>query len=172
MKSVSLQKDISIDGEKYVVQLYSPTFGLTLYAKLLRLLGEPVVKLLGMYSKTKDASGGDLLDVDLANLDTDSIGEALQSLFLNLKDDQFAPLLKEILSETRFSPSLDPVSSRFEETFAGQYLHLFKLVAQTLGVQYADFLSVFAKRARAASAAAASRAVAQKIKTEKETATA
>lgn len=148
------QKEVTVDGQKYIVQLYSPDFGLTLYAKLLRLLGQPIVKLIGM---VKGANLDNLADFDLNELDTDAAGEALQSLFSNLKDEEFVPLIKEILSETYTHPGLELVNGdEFNRLFSGKYLHLFKLTAQTLGVQYADFLSGIVKRAPVAKIALAS----------------
>lgn len=144
------RNEITVDDQNYVVQLYSPTYGLELYAKLLRLLGQPVVKLIGSLKGIDFSKPAGLLDFDLADLDTDAAGEALQALFANLKDDEFVPLIKSILSQTYNSPSLDPVSARFETQFAGKYLHLFKLTAKTLGVQYQDFLSGLVKRASVA----------------------
>lgn len=132
-----------IDGEKYIVQLYGPTFGLTLYAKLIRLLGEPLVKLMSSFK------GQDLKSVRADELDFDAIGEAFKSLFLQLRDDEFVPLIQEILSATFVLPSRDPVNAQFESLFMGRYTHVFKLVAKTLGVQYPDFLSVIGKRPNA-----------------------
>jgi hypothetical protein len=156
MTPIKMQTDILVDDEKYVVQLYSPTFGLTLYAKLVRLLGDPVTKLMRMVPRGTAPSALLEFEMGAGAFDTDAIGSAIQSLFINLREEDFAPLLKEILSETRL-PTLDPVTSQFETRFAGRYVHLFKLVAKTLGVQYKDFLSGIVKQASVVSAAAASR---------------
>lgn len=156
MAKVQAQKEITIDGDKYIVQLYGPTYGFVLYSKLLRLLGEPIVKLIGIV-KGKDLNAmEDLLSLDLGDLNIDAAGEALQSLFSKLKDDELPELLKAILSQTFFVPSLEPVVDTFETAFAGRYLHVFKLAAKTLGVQYADFLSGLVKRTNAVKGGAAS----------------
>lgn len=140
------QQKVTVDEQEYVVQLYSPTFGLTLYAKLLRLLGQPLVKLIGM---VKGGEKLDILNLDTKDINFDAAGESLQMLFAQLGDDELAPLLKDVLSQTYFSPSLEQVGAQFETAFAGRYMHLFKLTAKTLGVQYADFLSGIVKRKNA-----------------------
>lgn len=134
------QKEIVVDQVKYIVQLYGPTFGFTLYAKLLRLLGQPVVKLI-MAMKDKD-----LATLDPKDLDFDQIGNALESLFSNLKDDELVPLIQEILSQTYNAGTYNKVNDTFETQFLGKYSHVFKLTAKTLGVQYPDFLSGIVKR--------------------------
>lgn len=149
------QHTINVDGTEYIVQLYGVTFGLTLYAKLIRLLGEPVVKLIGM-AKNQVNGPTDIMNLDLSTLNTDAAGEAIASLFTQLKDEDLASILKEVLSNTFFSPSLEAVGSQWETAFTGKYLHLFKLTARTLGVQYGDFLSGIKKPKTAAPAALAS----------------
>lgn len=151
------QTDIEIDGIKYVVQLYGPTFGTTLWAKLLSILGEPFIKVVATFKSSGTTTvESALTTLDVNSLNLDEIGEALQSLFSHMRPDEVVPLMKEILSSTFFKETLEPVGSRFETAFAGKYLHLFKLVGKTVGVQYADFLSGLKKRANAGKGVTAS----------------
>lgn len=156
-------QDITIDGEKYVVQLYDPDTGLTLYARLLAILGQPLVKMLGMFKNTgsKDGKSPDIKEMLKAGLnfddiDIDAAGDAIGTLFMKMKPEEFVPLIKEILCCTFQKSSLTPVNDVFSAVFVGRYNHVFKLTAKTLGVQFPDFLSAIAKRANAAKSASAS----------------
>lgn len=154
------QKEITVDGEKYIVQLYAPTFGLTLHAKLLDLVSGSLAKLFGMFKGLKGKSVADLVSGGLAwdDLDMDALGDSVAMLFGKLKPEEVAPLMLEILSCTFYEKTKQPVVATFESDFAGRYLHLYKLVGKTVGVQYADFLSGVVKRTNAASAARAGKA--------------
>lgn len=145
------QKEIEVDGVKYIVQLYEPEFGLTLYAKLVRRLGEPLIKLF-----TTMKGGKDFKEMTADDVDLSGIGNVLESLFENVKEEEFVPLIKEILSSTfqtgeHFHGT--PVNDNFSTLFMGKYNHVFKLVAKTLGAQYPDFLSGIAKRSKGVSVA-------------------
>lgn len=157
MKKLQPQTEVKVDDEKYIVQLYPPNFGLTLYAKLLRLLGEPIVKVMVMVKG--NLNGAKIEDFvktfDLDQFDLSGAADVLQSLFSGLKDEEFVPLIQEILSSTFIAGELTPVNDIFDSRFAGQYSHLFQLVAKTLGVQYSDFLPGLVKRANAAKSAQA-----------------
>lgn len=148
------QKDIVVDGQKYVVQLYPPTVGLVLYAKLLRLLGEPIVKFIGSFGK--DAFKKEAIKLDLDGVDFEVVGQALSSLLSKIGDDDVVPLIQEILHGTFVYETKTAVNEQFETLFMGRYNHVFKLVAKTIGAQYPDFLSVLGKRASAAKLASAS----------------
>lgn len=153
LQKLQPQTKVNVEGEQYIVQLYSPSVGLTLYAKLVRLLGEPLLKLVSKidFSKIKDVKTLD----DISAIDLDGVGDAIGVLFSKLKDDEFVPLLQEILSST-FTKEMRPVNEDFEVTFAGHYNHVFKLVAKTLGAQYPNFLSGIVKRSTAAKSASVS----------------
>lgn len=148
-------KEINVDGVKYIVQLYAPSFGLMLHAKLLRLLGEPFVKLFGMLKGGKNFDVKALLAGDLSGLNIDAAGEALGLLFEKVKEDEIFPLIQEILSGTLLSTK-QPVNEVFETHLMGRYGHIYKLVAKSLGAQYPDFLSGLAKRVSAAKSSPAS----------------
>jgi hypothetical protein len=156
MQKLQQQVEVTVDGEAYVVQLYGPTYGLRLWSKLLRLMGEPLVKLVSMFKNQKIGSAADIMGFDLSKLDTDAAASALQTLFAGLRDDEFPDLVKEILSSTYFKQGLSPVGDQFENHFSGRYLHLFKLVAKTLAVQYADFFAGLGKRKNAGAGGSAS----------------
>lgn len=148
------QKEIHVDGVKYIVQLYEPEFGLTLYAKLIRRLGEPLIKVFGMLKEGKDFKSATAEDIDMTKA-----SDVLESLFSHISEDDFVPLIKEILSSTfQTGPGLHGVAvvDNFSTLFMGKYNHVFKLVAKTLGVQYPDFLSVIAKRSKGVSIASGS----------------
>lgn len=149
------QKEIIVDGEKYIVQLFSPTVGVTLQAKLFSILGDPFIKVAGMFKGSGTIENA-IKTFDLDELDMDQAALALQSLFSNLKPEEVVPLMREILSSTFFAVSFNPVNDQFETHFSGRYMHLYKLVGQTIGAQYADFLSGLKKRKSAEKSALAS----------------
>jgi hypothetical protein len=162
LKKRQPQTKFTLDGQEYVAQLYSPTFGLTLHYRLIALLGEPLIKAMGVVKGAGIKGVADLANLDPEKLDLSALSDAVALVFGKLPPDQFTELVKEILSNTFLSPSLTAVTDEFESHFAGQYGHLFKLVVKTLGVQFPDFLSVIAKRSSAASAASASSGEAMK----------
>lgn len=145
------QKEIEVDGDKYIVQFYGPTFGLELHARLMSLLGQPLVKL---FESFKGKSMKDILAKN--DLDFDSLAESLQMIFAKIEPKELPGLIQEVLSSTFFSSTKSPVSETFETAFQGRYLHIYKLVVKTLGVQYADFFAGLRKRANAAKGVTAS----------------
>lgn len=144
MNPVQQQVKIGVDGEDYMVQLFTPSKGLKLWTKLVRLLGVSAIKLFQSFKSTGGKSASDFLSVDLGSIDFDAVADSLQGLFAQLSDDQMVELIKEVLGETY--AGLRPVTEDFDQRFMGRYKHVFKLVGKTIAVQYGDFISGLAKR--------------------------
>lgn len=144
---------IVVDKTQYKVQFYDPELGLTLYAKLIKTLGPPLIK---MFSTFKGKSLDGIMNLDTKDLDFDVLGDAVQSIFMQLSPEEVTPLVKEILGSTFDGKTNVNVVEDFSVRFMGKYSHLFKLVGKTLGAQYPDFLGGILKRMNAAKSGSAS----------------
>lgn len=130
---------IVVDEVTYTVQPYVATTGMILFTKILSLAGEPLLKaaISLMQGEGKDLS---TLKKSLEQ-DIDKIIPAFTELCSKLQPHTLDHLFKEILVGTILVNQ--SVVTVYDTHFAGRYLHLFKVVAKTLGVQYGDFLGGF-----------------------------
>lgn len=119
-------KELKLDDRIYFVTQYPATKGVKLLANLAKLLGKPLVMLTG------------------GNMDTEvkpeALGEAFESIAMQLSDDDFLDLITNILSSTQIQMDGKTRDIVFNTDFSGNYLHLFKLIKEILFFQYNDFL--------------------------------
>lgn len=128
---------VTIDGKTYSVTPWSGTKGARMLAKLVKLLGPALGKLM--------SSGGSingLLDSKAADIDFAGV---FVSLAERIDDTTFDSLIKEILEGVHEGPRA--VADDFDSRFSGESLLMFKLVKAALEVNYGDFLSVIGKSA-------------------------
>lgn len=146
-----------IDGIEYQSQPHLAEQGLYYFAILAKLLTEPLAS--ALISIVSSSDGGSLLDrlldggvdevldkdVDLTSVAREllsSLPTALRNLSEKLEPREYVKLVKDFLSQTMVKgKGTAPVSSVFNTHFAGKMLHLHKVVAFALEVNYGDFLS-------------------------------
>ncbi len=133
-----------IDGEKYESQPHYGEQNLYFFAQFVKLFTEPLAHLiLGFIDSGADINVENVMDADL---DWKSIANGITNLSDKLSPDEYVKLVKNFLSETRYNGK--PVSDNFNSLFAGRMLLVHKLLAFTLEVNFADFLSLARERTK------------------------
>jgi hypothetical protein len=137
----------TVGNETYTVQHFYTTAGLNLLTEIVGLLGEPMASLIG---KLKGMSKGAAKFSDL-DISDDDAANAISRFVANLKPETVENLFKRILSHTIINAQgSTSCAEAFDTHFQGRYMHLFKVVWKSLGVQYGDFSSALAGIAKKA----------------------
>ena len=123
------QKEISIDGESYVIHKLTATKSLNLMTKLTKIIGKPIMGLA--------MNGGMSIDIE-SEKGAALIGEAVDGLFGRLDEAFVLQTVKEIL-ESVYVDGNSPVVRVFDTHFQGRMKHLFTVLYEALKVQYEDF---------------------------------
>lgn len=121
-------KDLILDGTRYVLSQYTARNAVALLVKLSKIIGKPLGILTGQTEKDSEAVKKKL------------IGEAIDALTSNLEADETITLIEQILKGVSI---IDGDTNRplvFDIDFAGRLGHLFKLLKEVLMFQYSDFL--------------------------------
>lgn len=129
-----------LDGETYTVSPYMTSTGMKLLTELVLILGKPLVQLIIRVKEA--AAGGSLKDLLEQDVDPATVDAVMTALYERLSPEAVDSLIKRILDQTFVGSTSTKVTEGFDTRFQGKYLHVFKLVFKTLGVQYGDFLGV------------------------------
>lgn len=124
----------TVDDRVYQFQQFNTTTAIKTMAKLTKLIGEPLTLAMGSFAEKKDPAAG-LMDRDL---DFEVLSKAVGALIERLDEDEVVSLVKRLTTE---SVLCDNKPIQFDEHFAGNISHLFKVVMAAIEAQYGNFLS-------------------------------
>lgn len=132
-------KEIEVQGVKYKVTQFVATKSVTIFEKVLKLIGSPV----GMLANSlEEEVTGDL------------VSKAIGAMTENLDPVRDIPLFKDILSTSQIVEEDGTHREiNFDIDFAGRIGHLFRVLYAILEFQYSDFLAVVADAKSMVSAA-------------------
>lgn len=119
-------KKKEIDGNTWMVSLFSATKGAKILAKIMRLLGGPFGKAIGGLS-----GGVGLLD---AKIDFSIFGDAIGDLANRLDEDEVVDLIKQLMSSVRCDGK--EVAPQFDLIFMGRYATMLKVAAYVIQENY------------------------------------
>jgi len=119
-------KTITVSEKQYTIKMFSPTRATKLFARLVKLMGAPLALMAD--GKGEDGKEGEMLS------------KALTALAINLKEDEFEALLKDLLSGALYENQ--PLDSIFDKHFVGGIGIAFILAGEVIKYNYKDFLSV------------------------------
>ncbi len=135
-------KTFTVDGESYVVQMYTTSVGMFLLTDIMNLLGADVVRV-ALAFKDGLKNGASVADFDLDIIDADMMTKAIDHLSSKAAPELLDSIFKRILSGTIIQKQGSTTcADAYDTHFQGRYSHLFKVLWKSLGVQYGDFLSV------------------------------
>ncbi len=124
-------KDFQVDGVKYTTSLYSFDTSIEIGEKLGMLLAEPLAAVVD--------SGGLKADVDAV-----LIKGAIGGLMTGLQNLDTVQLIKDILQTTKKIDNNERRPISFDLDFAGEHLHMFKVLKEVVAFQYADLFGMAA----------------------------
>lgn len=113
-------------------------------------------KLLVRFMKLVGPSLGDIFSIDQAKAksldpeETKKIGSALQKLAMNVNENEWDELTKELLSSVLVGSAC--VADDFDTRFQGKLFQAYMLLGQVLWVNYEDFFAGLAQQKRQAKA--------------------
>lgn len=122
------KKEFSVDGIRFESNQFGGVKGNLIFAKLLKLIGEPIAAVTGKSKKEVD----------------NVIQYAVSALSENLEPDQFCDLVNLLLSETFIYTESEFRRINIDEDFAGKILLQLKVIKEVLAFNYSDFLAVVA----------------------------
>ena len=118
---------VSIDGEKYACRMMPATKGQKVLIRLTELVGRPaLVMAAGAVRGEGDVQLHDLIEV------------GTRIIFERLTDEEADASIKDVLDGVMVEGGGD-VLKNFDEHFRGRILHLYKVFAWALEVNYRDF---------------------------------
>ena len=146
-----------VDGKLYEFEQFKTTEALKVLARLTKIFGEPLTLALGAFFKDKpesfigkldenglpikveevQAEKKSFLDQDLGDK-SDILAKAVRTLIDRLDEDEVVELVKKLASE---KVKCDGAPIIFDDHYVGSPMHLFKVVAAGLEVQYGNFLN-------------------------------
>lgn len=133
-------KEVTIDSVGYRINLYTTRTSLSNLTRLLKLLGEPVAILFS----GKDQQGAEMSDAQFGDRLESLFPKAVTALVSRLDNAEAESLILALLENTIVMSENVPASHSFDTRFQGQLGHLFRVLGETLKVQYKDFLSELA----------------------------
>lgn len=155
-----IQKEI--DGETYHIEQFNTTTGLKVLGRLVKIFGEPITKALSALG-AKSAVKGELnpqglptpssviRDAEEASkkreIDPAALGEAVALLLERLDEDEISGLVKRLTTE---GVKCGGKEIDFDEHFAGNFSHLFKVTSAALEAQFGNFLGAITAKIPAA----------------------
>ena len=118
-----------IDDMEVAVTQFPARFGFKMQARLLKVFGPVIGKMLG---------GADLKKGADADVNLDKLSEAIELLFKSMDEDGAMKLIMDLLQSTRINGQ-EVNDSSFDSIFPGKYSTLFKIVGYVLEVNYGSF---------------------------------
>jgi len=134
-----IPKKIEIAGMEFAIHPFSAIEALKLKATLLKKLAPAAGHLFGSIDNIE--KGKNLLD---NKINGDSIAQALESLFLELGEEEFLSLIKRFLKNTiAVIPTKGTIQLNTEQginkIFQGKIFSIYPLIFEVLKVNYPDF---------------------------------
>lgn len=117
------QKEITLDGDTYMITQFPATKGIKILKQIVKLVGPSFAEL----SKASEGKA-----------EADVVSVALDKLFDNLDEVDVEALVKELVS----GASKNSVSVNFDMEFAGKYEKLFKLVREIVEFNYGSVFTL------------------------------
>jgi len=128
-----------IDGVEYTTHLYNAEKGFDLIPFFGVLASGPLGLALETLGGVMDAGG----DLTAARVTSSTVSDAIRNACLDLKDLGGAAKVRELLEETHVKypglPASATVNEVFDDLFRGRYLHMMKVVAWVVEVNFAPF---------------------------------
>ncbi|WP_448510314.1 phage tail assembly chaperone [Immundisolibacter sp.] len=121
-------KEYEIDEQVYSISLFAADQGLKVCAKLIKLIGEPMLQLSGA---EKAKTSEERIEI---------LKSALGTLVSRLDEDQVVSLCKTLCSVVTLANSSKTLDKEFNLYFRGKYGHLFKLLVKVVEYNFEDFL--------------------------------
>lgn len=125
-----------IDGIRYTISQMPATLSVKVFARLCRLLGEPVVRLIAGAVDSKE------------QLTAEQFAIVISGVFHMLDEDQAAETIKDLLRGAKcnrlagFDTGADAeISGAFDSHFSGRILHLLKVAQFAIETNYHDFFA-------------------------------
>ena len=118
-----------IDDMEVAVTQFPARFGFKMQARLLKVFGPVIGKMLG---------GADLKKGADADVNLDKLSEAIELLFKSMDEDRAMKLIMDLLQSTRINGQ-EVNDGSFDSIFPGKYSTLFKIVGYVLEVNYGSF---------------------------------
>jgi len=118
-----------IDDMEVAVTQFPARFGFKMQARLLKVFGPVIGKMLG---------GADLKKGADADVNLDKLSEAIELLFKSMDEDGAMKLIMDLLQSTRINGQ-EVNDGSFDSIFPGKYSTLFKIVGYVLEVNYGSF---------------------------------
>ena len=126
---------------EYCVTPLNPIKGAKTLTRLLKIVGEPLAKIIKNAKPSKD--GGSILDLEIEG---DVLGIALEALVGKLEENEVERLLKDLLNSNHVTFSADGEEflkmADIDAHFAGiggGLMNMFKLLKVSLEANYSDF---------------------------------
>lgn len=128
--------EAKIDGKTYSFGYWDVDTSTEYLAKLIKLLGEPIARvMLGVVEKKE--AGQSILDVDTKNLNTEAVASAFQGLALRLNEEE----VKDLVRQCTRGILCDGKKIDYQSHFLGKIGHMMRVCLANLKHQYADFLA-------------------------------
>jgi len=131
--------EVIIKENKFIIYPFNAQEAFRLQAVLLQKIGPALGELLGAI---------DLQDIDIANakINSNKIGSAIQTLFMNLGEDEYWNLLTRLLKSTECITTGDKPeklsltnTENIDKVFRKHTFDIFELIINIIKVNYSDF---------------------------------
>lgn len=136
--TITVHKKV-IDGVEYTTHLYNAEKGFDLIPFFGVLASGPIGLGLETLGGVMDAGG----DLTAARVTSSTVSDAIRNACLDLKELGGAAKVRELLEETHVKypglPASATVNEVFDDLFRGRYLHMMKVVAWVVEVNFAPF---------------------------------
>lgn len=122
----------TIDGQTYEFQIFGASQSLKILMRLSKILGKPIGLFMGSLKKDDEAQSGSTIKAEI-------LSQAIEALTSNLDQNEVLDLIKILSSDTCLC---DGKKIIFDSHYEGRLDHLFKVLKESLEVQFGNFLSV------------------------------
>jgi hypothetical protein len=130
-----------IDGITYKCQVHTGEKLLWFFSRLVLIFTEPVAHLIMAVIVGEEKGGSSFQNILDSDFDLTQISTALARLADKLTPDEYVEFVKSFLSGT-FEKN-QSVTKDFSTRFMGNMLHLHKVLAFAMEVNFADFFTAF-----------------------------
>lgn len=130
-------KDVTIGEHKYTFGHWDPDHGLSMFTRLIKMVGEPLAKVLVGASEVAAKGGG--LDADIKEEDyAVVVGDLMSSLGMRLQEDE----VKTFFRDAQRQLTCDGKQPTYEVHYAGRIGHLMLVTKAQCQHQFSDFLEL------------------------------